>query len=108
MKSFEAELLEMRAEYVQESGTRLEQLRQLIEEVDGGADDQAIDPISRKFHAFTGSGRTYGFAAVTALGAEGEMLCDALRAAGVGPREALPCLRDLHHRLTTELAAPAR
>ena len=108
MKSFEAELREMRREYVVESAARLTQLQELIDAAVTSGDPAALGPLSRKFHAFTGSGRTYGFDQVTVFGAEGEMLCDALRLAGVAPREGRRCMQDLHDRIAAALEADAR
>jgi chemotaxis protein histidine kinase CheA len=108
MKSFEAELREMRREYVIESAARLTQLQELIDAAVRSGDPEALGPLSRKFHAFTGSGRTYGFERVTAFGAEGEMLCDALRRAGVAPREGRRCMQDLHDRIAEELEGDGR
>src|SRR5204863_1098701 len=47
-----------------------------------GADGGALQDVRRSFHAFTGSGSTYGLPAVSAIGLEGERRCSAV---GAGP-----------------------
>ena len=97
---WDSELSALRVLYLREARGRLDDLDRILDllERDGG-DARALQDLRRAFHGFAGSGATYGLPAVSALGAEGERRCGAVRS---GPAVA----SDL--RLWREAAAALR
>jgi chemotaxis protein histidine kinase CheA len=99
------ELAELRALYLREAGGRLDELERALELLDrDGGDRRALHDLRHGFHAFAGSGATYGMPAVSALGREGERRCGAV---GSGPAVAadLRCWRDAVALLRREIAS---
>jgi len=85
---FQDALRGLRAEYVRESGPRLAEIARLLDVLSGAHGDLAtLDDLRRRFHAFAGSGTTYGFPEVTAVAREAERACTGLldRAGPVTP-----------------------
>ena len=77
------ELAELRAVYLREARGRIDELDRALDLLDrDGSDARALQDLRRGFHAFTGSGATYGLPAVSALGLEAERRCTAV---GSGP-----------------------
>src|SRR5580765_7979539 len=77
--SFEIALRDLRERFVHGSDDRLARIEQLLDQLEKEpADAQALRDLMIQFHGFSGAGSTYGFPGVSALGAEGERLCDAL------------------------------
>jgi diguanylate cyclase (GGDEF)-like protein len=86
MESWEEAVAELRAGYVRESQAKLDEALRLVDRLgDAPADNEALAEVTRRFHAFAGSGKTYGFAEVSALAAQGERECATLRQRGAGP-----------------------
>ncbi len=86
MESLDDALHDLREQYVRESLPRLDQIVGLLDVLAARPDDSAaLQDLLRHFHAFAGSGSTYRFPRVTALGLEGERACGALRS-GAAPR----------------------
>jgi diguanylate cyclase (GGDEF)-like protein len=80
---WDGDLDELRTLYVREAGGRLDDLERLLDLLDhDGGDTRALQDLHRGFHAFAGSGATYGLPAVSTLGQEGERRCGAV---GSGP-----------------------
>jgi diguanylate cyclase (GGDEF)-like protein len=76
MDSWEETLRELRAGYLRESAAKLDGLAASIALLESQPQDEAaLTDLLRRFHAFAGSGRTYGFPQVSALGLEGETRC---------------------------------
>ena len=105
--AWDDELAELRALYLREASGRMDDLDRLLDLLhrDGG-DAGALQDLRRGFHAFSGSGATYGLPAVSALGLEGERLCTAV---GAGPAVAtdLRGWRDAVTALRREFATAA-
>ena len=77
--SFEEALRGLRERFVRGSVERLERIAQLLDVLERQpADTAALRDLMIQFHGFAGAGSTYGFPGVSALGSEGERLCDAL------------------------------
>jgi diguanylate cyclase (GGDEF)-like protein len=103
--AWDDELAELRTLYLREARGRIDVLDRLLDVLDrDGADGRALLDLRRGFHAFTGSGTTYGLPVVTALGVEAERCCSAV---GSGPAVAsdLKCWRDAVAALRREIAA---
>ena len=99
------ELAALRTLYLRESGGRIDELDRLLDQLErDGSDARALQDLRRGFHGFAGSGATYGMAAVSALGLEGERRCSAV---GSGPVVAadLKGWRDGLAALRREIAA---
>jgi diguanylate cyclase (GGDEF)-like protein len=76
MDSWEETLRDLRAGYLRESAAKVEGLSSAIQQLRAQpADGDLLNDLLRRFHAFAGSGRTYGFPQVSALGLEGETRC---------------------------------
>ena len=77
--SFEDALRGLRERFMRGSVERLERIAQLLHVIERQpADTAALRDLLIQFHGFAGAGSTYGFPGVSALGSEGERLCDAL------------------------------
>ncbi len=85
--SFEDALRDLREQFVRGSGDRLSRIEELLLllEADPG-DERALRDLMIQFHGFSGAGSTYGFPRVSALGAEGQRLCDTLRKEKIQPQ----------------------
>jgi diguanylate cyclase (GGDEF)-like protein len=69
----------LRANYLRESTAKLDRLADCIARLQSAPDNDALTDLLRRFHAFAGSGPTYGYPQAGKLGLEGETLCAALR-----------------------------
>jgi diguanylate cyclase (GGDEF)-like protein len=77
--SFEEALHGLRERFVRGSDERLARIARFLDHLDRDpVDAQVLRDLMIQFHGFSGAGSTYGFPGVSALGAEGERLCDAL------------------------------
>jgi len=102
------ELAALRRLYLREAGGRIDDLDRLLDQLErDGSDARALQDLRRVFHGFAGSGATYGMAAVSALGLEGERRCSAV---GSGPVVAADVKgwRDGLAALRREIAAAAQ
>jgi diguanylate cyclase (GGDEF)-like protein len=77
--SFEEALRGLRERFVRGSEDRLGRIERFLDLLDRDPEDaQVLRDLMIQFHGFSGAGSTYGFPGVSALGSEGERLCDAL------------------------------
>ena len=68
----------LRAEYLRNSAAKLDAIAGLIERLEGRPYGEALGDLWTRFHGLSGSGLTYGFPAVSALGDRGEEACRAV------------------------------
>ena len=102
--AWDDELAELRALYLREASGRMDDLDRLLDLLHrDGSDAGALQDLRRGFHAFSGSGATYGLPAVTTLGLDAERRCTAV---GAGPAVAtdLEGWRDIVIALRREFA----
>ena len=79
MDSWEAALAPLRAEFVREAGHNLKEMSGHLDALRANpTDPAALNDLMRRFHGFAGSGTTYGFPQLTALGRQGELECSSL------------------------------
>jgi len=91
METWEDTIAELRTDYVHDSLERAAEMERQLDHLERTpGDGPALERLLRAFHGFAGSGTTYGFPEVTALGQEGERSC-----ASVKKREASPAAIDL-------------
>jgi diguanylate cyclase (GGDEF)-like protein len=84
--SFEDALRDLRERFVRGSDDRLTRIEQLLDLLEADpANERCLGDLMIQFHGFSGAGSTYGFPRVSALGNEGERLCDALLKEKVRP-----------------------
>src|SRR6202162_3962769 len=77
--SFDEALRGLREHFVRGSENRLDRIERVLDLLDRDPGDaRVLRDLMIQFHGFSGAGSTYGFPGVSALGAEGERLCDAL------------------------------
>ena len=85
--SFEEALRGLRERFVRGSGDRLARIEELLALLEADpAGEGALRDLMIQFHGFSGAGSTYGFPGVSALGAEGEKLCETLLKEKILPR----------------------
>jgi diguanylate cyclase (GGDEF)-like protein len=85
--SFEDALRELRDRFVRGSDERLTRIEELLSVLKADpAGEGALRDLMIQFHGFSGAGSTYGFPGVSALGAEGERLCDTLLKEKIPPQ----------------------
>jgi chemotaxis protein histidine kinase CheA len=79
MASWQETFSELKSQYVQRSTDRLTQIIELVTKLISNPmnKDLAVQ-LSRHFHWLAGSGSMYGFQRVSALGVEGEKLCETI------------------------------
>jgi diguanylate cyclase (GGDEF)-like protein len=78
IESFQQALEGLRERFVQSAAERLERIEALLDHLDADpANAGALHDLMIQFHGFSGAGSTYGFPRVSAIGSEGERLCDA-------------------------------
>jgi diguanylate cyclase (GGDEF)-like protein len=101
--SWDDAVAELRGEYLREAPERVARGTAALVRLRAGHDDAAQD-LALAFHGFAGSGKTYGFARVSELGHEGEVLCGTL---GVpATPEQLSACAALLEGIRTALAGP--
>lgn len=83
--NLEEELAALKGEYLIEARSRLSEMGGILDRLAHDRGDRAsLDALMRHFHAFAGSGTTYGLPTVTAAGSDAERLCRE-RLAAPGP-----------------------
>src|SRR5215470_6001658 len=91
METWEDTIAELRTDYVHDSLERAAEMERQLDHLERTpGDGPALEDLLRAFHGFAGSGTTYGFPEVTALGQEGERACTSLKT-----RRAAPAAVDL-------------
>jgi diguanylate cyclase (GGDEF)-like protein len=105
IESFQEALEGLRGRFVRGAAERLERIEALLDRLDADpADAGALRDLMIQFHGFSGAGSTYGFPRVSAVGSEGERLCDArLKERGTPSVRERQLWRSLLHALRTEL-----
>lgn len=79
MTSWQETFAELKNQYVQRSTDRLAQIIELVTKlISNPMNKDLVRDLSRHFHWLAGSGSMYGFQRVTALGLEGEKLCESI------------------------------
>ncbi len=104
-ESFEEALEGLREAFVQGAARRIERIEELLDHLDADpADAGALRDLMIQFHGFAGAGSTYGFPRVSAVGLEGQRLCDArLKERGTPGARERELWRSLLHALRAEL-----
>ncbi len=104
MESWEEAIRELRGEYIRESRGKIANMESLLELLAKAPTDRSpLQELLRRFHGFAGSGATYGFPRVSAIGLEGEKICRAtFEADGPASAESLERWRGLHDELAAE------
>lgn len=75
----------LRSEYLRNSAAKLEAIAGLIARLEGRPSGEALGNLTSRFHGLSGSGLTYGFPEVSALGGRGEEACRAVEKADGTP-----------------------
>jgi chemotaxis protein histidine kinase CheA len=79
MASWQETFSELKSQYVQRSTDRLAQIIELFTKLMSNPEDKDLaQQLSRHYHWLAGSGSMYGFQRVSALGLEGEKLCEVI------------------------------
>jgi diguanylate cyclase (GGDEF)-like protein len=79
VESWEEAIRELRGEYIRESRGKLAHMEGLLALLTNAPSDRdPLQDLLRRFHGFAGSGATYGFPRVSAIGLEGEKICRAI------------------------------
>nr|HNH75212.1 Hpt domain-containing protein [Candidatus Obscuribacter sp.] len=77
MANWQETFSELKSQYVQRSTDRLAQIIELVTKlISNPMNKDLVQQLSRHFHWLAGSGSMYGFQKVSAMGLEGERLCD--------------------------------
>jgi len=104
---------ELRAEFIRGSLARLDEAERLLGLLEKDASDgEVVRDLMRRFHAFAGSGSTYGFPGVTRLGEEAERDTFAQVRSGTLPAPAdlqrwRAALEAIRRELLSEAPAPS-
>lgn len=85
MASWAETMQQLRAEYVREARANLETVTLLVERLEQDRSPKALPDLARRFHGLAGSGFTYGFPEVSALGRRGEKACKTVAERGGAP-----------------------
>lgn len=89
MASWQETFSELKSQYVQRSTDRLAQIIELVTKlISNPMNKDLVQQLSRHFHWLAGSGSMYGFQKVSAMGLEGERICDGITAQS-GPASAV-------------------
>ncbi|MBK7745827.1 MAG: response regulator [Candidatus Obscuribacter sp.] len=81
MASWQETFSELKSQYVQRSTDRLAQIIELVTKlISNPMNKDLVQQLSRHFHWLAGSGSMYGFQKVSAMGLEGERICDGITA----------------------------
>jgi len=109
VSSWEETVRELRGQYLAEAESKLEEMVAcLVRLAEDAGDREALELLVRRFHGFAGSGTSYGFPHVTALGAEAESLLRPRRERGEAPAASeLARAQDLLADLRRNLEGPA-
>src|SRR5690349_8803526 len=105
MSFLQAELAELRIEYVKDAWARMDALDLLLERLAQRPDDrEALDQVRRRFHGFAGSGLSHGFPRVSQLGRQAEQACLGWLEGGVAvPEEGRRGLQETAGLIANEL-----
>jgi diguanylate cyclase (GGDEF)-like protein len=108
VSSWDETVRELRDQYLAEAQTKLDEIGAHLERLAADPRDaEALEELVRRFHGFAGSGTSYGFPGVTALGGEAEDLLRPRRERGEPPDAAeLTRACELLGALRRELAQP--
>jgi len=100
-------LVGLRQEFLREGEARLKRMTDAVARLGKTDAEQAVRDLRVGFHAFTGSGSSFGFPGVTAVGRQGEDWCVALLRdrTAPGPPEIQRC-RELLEALRAEMDRP--
>ncbi len=109
MGAWEDTLHELRGQYLAEAESKLGEAAALIERLTTSrGDHEALRALVRRFHGFAGSGTSYGFPVVTALGSEAEnLLRPRLDRGEAPPALEIDRARQVLASLRQELSRPA-
>ncbi|MBX9941067.1 MAG: response regulator [Candidatus Obscuribacterales bacterium] len=104
MANWQETFSELKSQYVQRSTDRLAQIIELVTKlISNPMNKDLAQQLSRHFHWLAGSGSMYGFQKVSAMGLEGEALCDQIVAQS-GPASPIDLekLKTLLQELSTQ------
>src|SRR6185369_6174315 len=80
MNSWEEAFSELREDYIRGAYERLSRIAESLSLLEKDpADKEALQEVLHQFHGLSGSGATYGFPKVSAIGLQGEQECNGLR-----------------------------
>jgi chemotaxis protein histidine kinase CheA len=103
MESWDEILTYLRDGYVRDSLERVERMAQQLSRLDAEpGDGELLSELRREFHGLTGSGMSYGFPVLSAIGREGERELSQHLSRG-GPTT--PEERDRWHGLLSQLSS---
>ena len=104
MASWQETFSELKNQYVQRSTDRLAQIIELVTKlISNPMNKDLVQQLSRHFHWLAGSGSMYGFQKVSAMGLEGERVCDQIVAQpGAANPQDLEKLKQLLQELSTQ------
>src|SRR5262245_17562193 len=114
--NWEGTFRNLREQYVRGAEQRLENIAESLEKLRQSPQDAiALEDLKRHFHGLSGSGTTYGYPKVSAIGLEGEQSCQALiKVSGIpsgndmdGWQNLLDSLRNEFHQIQPMVPAPA-
>ncbi|MDP3509951.1 MAG: response regulator [Candidatus Melainabacteria bacterium] len=106
MASWQETFSELKSQYVQRSTDRLAQIIELFTKLMSNPEDKDLaQQLSRHYHWLAGSGSMYGFQRVSALGLEGEKLCETItRQSGAASKGDLERMQALLQELSTQFS----
>jgi diguanylate cyclase (GGDEF)-like protein len=88
MEAWEKTLNELKEQYVRGSGKRLDRIIRTLDLLQLNPQDPAtLQELQRYFHGLSGSGSTYGFPKISALGLEGEQYVESLLRSKSAPQD---------------------
>ncbi|MFA7340357.1 MAG: response regulator [Candidatus Obscuribacterales bacterium] len=106
MASWQETFSELKSQYVQRSTDRLAQIIELFTKLMSNPEDKDLaQQLSRHYHWLAGSGSMYGFQRVSALGLEGEKICEVItRNSGPASKGDLERMQALLQELSTQFS----
>src|SRR5438552_18130396 len=85
--NWEGTFRNLREQYIRGAERRLENIAQSLEKLRQSPEDvAALQDLKRHFHGLSGSGTTYGYPRVSAIGLEGDRSCQSLLKASTSPK----------------------
>ncbi|HNB14085.1 MAG TPA: response regulator [Candidatus Obscuribacter sp.] len=108
MANWQETFSELKSQYVQRSTDRLAQIIELVTKlISNPMNKDLVQQLSRHFHWLAGSGSMYGFQKVSAMGLEGERLCDQIVSQpGAAAPQDLEKLKALLQELSVQFTGP--
>ncbi|MBI5173018.1 MAG: response regulator [Candidatus Obscuribacter sp.] len=108
MANWQETFSELKSQYVQRSTDRLAQIIELVTKlISNPMNKDLVQQLSRHFHWLAGSGSMYGFQKVSAMGLEGERLCDQIVSQpGAAAPQDLEKLKSLLQELSVQFTGP--